>query len=157
VLGLEEVCFWGVTRVTHEVLPVVSSVDSARYRGGSLFSTEVVKNRSPRSSCSAPVRVRCGRRNVCLAEHPLRKVVTDNLDNFSNRGDSRRLSTLRPHKMRLRSLFPLLRRSPALRLSRLPKLSVTEEATRASNVERGMTKPGHLVVPPAYGKARHLA
>jgi hypothetical protein len=30
-----------------------SSVDSARYRGDSLFSTEVVKNRSPRSSCSA--------------------------------------------------------------------------------------------------------
>jgi hypothetical protein len=35
---------------------------------------------------------RCGGRNVCLAEHPLRKVVTDNLDNFSNRGDSHRLS-----------------------------------------------------------------
>src|SRR5215208_2554250 len=29
-------------------------LDNARYRGGSLFSTEIVKNRSPRSSCSAP-------------------------------------------------------------------------------------------------------
>src|SRR5829696_7815175 len=38
-------------------------------------------------------RVRCGGRNVCLAEHPMRKLVTDNLDNFSNRGDSHRLST----------------------------------------------------------------
>src|SRR5215208_2873851 len=32
-------------------------------------------------------------RNVCLAEHPTPKLVTDNLDNFSNRGDSHRLST----------------------------------------------------------------
>ena len=38
-------------------------------------------------------RARCGGRNVCLAEHPTPKLVTDNLDNFSNRGDSHRLST----------------------------------------------------------------
>jgi hypothetical protein len=30
------------------------------YRGDYLFSTEVVKNRSPRSSCSAAARDRCG-------------------------------------------------------------------------------------------------
>src|SRR5215213_7416617 len=38
-------------------------------------------------------RVRCAGRNVCLAEHPTPKLVTGNLDNFSNRGDSHRLST----------------------------------------------------------------
>ena len=37
-------------------------------------------------------RARCGGRNVCLGERPMRKLVTDNLDNFSNRGDSHRLS-----------------------------------------------------------------
>jgi hypothetical protein len=37
-------------------------------------------------------RARCGRRNVCLSEHPMRKLVTDNLDNFSNLGDKHRLS-----------------------------------------------------------------
>src|SRR5215204_1144796 len=37
-----------------------SSVDRSRYRGDYLFSTEVVKNRSPRSSCGVPARVRCG-------------------------------------------------------------------------------------------------
>jgi hypothetical protein len=36
--------------------------DSARYRGDYLFSTEMVENRSPRSSCSAPARARCGGR-----------------------------------------------------------------------------------------------
>src|SRR5215211_5944521 len=40
-----------------------------------------------------PARVRCGGGNVCLAEHPTPKLVTGNLDNFSNRGGSRRLST----------------------------------------------------------------
>src|SRR5215212_9938077 len=39
-----------------------------------------------------PARVRCGGRNGCLAEHPPPKPVTDNLDNFSNRGDSYLLS-----------------------------------------------------------------
>jgi hypothetical protein len=38
-------------------------------------------------------RARCGGRNVYLAEHPPRKLVTDNLDTFSNRGDKHRLST----------------------------------------------------------------
>jgi hypothetical protein len=37
----------------------ISSVDSARYTERALFSTEVIKNRSPRFSCSAPARVRC--------------------------------------------------------------------------------------------------
>src|SRR5215217_7733812 len=40
-----------------------------------------------------PARARCGGGNVCLAEHPTPKLVTGNLDNFSNRGGSRRLST----------------------------------------------------------------
>ena len=44
---------------------------------------------------------------------PPPRLVTDNLDNFGNRGDSHRLSILQPHKMRLHSLFLLLRRSPA--------------------------------------------
>src|SRR5215213_4841010 len=30
--------------------------------------------------------------NVCLAEHPTPRLVTDNLDNFSNRADRHRLS-----------------------------------------------------------------
>jgi hypothetical protein len=38
-------------------------------------------------------RARCGGGNVCLAEHPPPKLVTDNLDNFGNRGDRHRLST----------------------------------------------------------------
>jgi hypothetical protein len=33
---------------------IEGALDSARYRGDSVFSTEVVKNRSSRSSCSAP-------------------------------------------------------------------------------------------------------
>jgi hypothetical protein len=58
-------------------------------------------------------RAGCGGGNACLAEHPTPKPVTDNLDNFSNRGDSHRLSTPSTHNMRLLSLFLLLRRSPA--------------------------------------------
>src|SRR5687767_9025777 len=42
------------------VVPGVSSVDSSGYSGNNLFSTGRVKNRSPRSSCSAPARDRCG-------------------------------------------------------------------------------------------------
>jgi hypothetical protein len=57
------------------VLPVVSSVDSARYRGDSLFSTEAVKNRSPLCSCSAPARARYGGRKdggfILSDEHKL--------------------------------------------------------------------------------------
>jgi hypothetical protein len=53
----------------------ISSVDSAWYRGDSLFSTEVMKNRSPRSSCSAPARARCeGRKDegfILSDEHKL--------------------------------------------------------------------------------------
>src|SRR5215207_11648409 len=37
-------------------------------------------------------RARCGGGNVCLAEHPTPRLLTDNLDNFSNRGDRHRLS-----------------------------------------------------------------
>jgi hypothetical protein len=37
-----------------------SSVDSARYRGDSLFSIKIVKNKSPQSSCRAPARACCG-------------------------------------------------------------------------------------------------
>jgi hypothetical protein len=58
-------------------------------------------------------RVRCGGRNVCLSEHPTPKLVTDNLDNFSNRDDKHRLSIPSTPKIRLLSLFLLLRRSPA--------------------------------------------
>jgi hypothetical protein len=43
--------------------------------GDSIFSTEVGKNRSPRSSCSAPARDRCGRRKdedfILSDEHKL--------------------------------------------------------------------------------------
>ena len=39
-----------------------SSVDSVGYRGHYLSSTEVVKNRSPWSACSAPARACCGGR-----------------------------------------------------------------------------------------------
>jgi hypothetical protein len=35
-------------------------LDNARYIEDSLFSTEIVENRSPRSSCSAAARARCG-------------------------------------------------------------------------------------------------
>src|SRR5215213_987095 len=73
-------------------------------------------------------RVRCGGGNVCLAERPPPKLVTDNLDNFSNRGYSHRLST--PSTPQDEATFLLLRGSPALRLSRLPRLSVTEAARR---------------------------
>src|SRR5215211_608239 len=38
-------------------------------------------------------RARCGGGNVCLAEHPPPKLVTGNLDNFSNRSYGHRLST----------------------------------------------------------------
>jgi hypothetical protein len=76
-------------------------------------------------------------------EHPTSKMVTDNLDNFSNRGDSHRLSTPSTHKIMLLPLLLLLRRSPALRLSRLPKLSVTAEATRTSG-DGLVTWLGHL-------------
>jgi hypothetical protein len=52
-----------------------SSVDSARYGGDYLFSTEMVNNRSPRSSCSAAARVRCGGRKdegfILSDEHKL--------------------------------------------------------------------------------------
>jgi hypothetical protein len=41
-------------KVVSPYVPFFSNVDSARYRGDSIFSTEVVKNRSPRSSGSAP-------------------------------------------------------------------------------------------------------
>src|SRR5215212_6037066 len=58
-----------------------------------------------------PARVRCGGRNVCLAEHPPPKPVTDNLDNFSNRGDSYCLSNPSTHKIGLLPLFLVLRRS----------------------------------------------
>ena len=39
-----------------------------------------------------PATVHCGGRNVCLAERPLRKLVTGNLGNFGNRADRHRLS-----------------------------------------------------------------
>jgi hypothetical protein len=35
-------------------VPFFSNVVSARYSGDSIFSTEMVNNRSPRSSCNAP-------------------------------------------------------------------------------------------------------
>src|SRR5215211_9158476 len=44
------------------VVPGVSSVDSSGYRGNNLFSTEAVKNRTPRPSCGAAVRACCGGR-----------------------------------------------------------------------------------------------
>jgi hypothetical protein len=63
-------------------------------------------------------------------EHPTPKLVTDNLDNFSNRGDSHRLSTHsvpQEEATLTPSLAPTL---TLLRLSRLPKLSVTEADQR---------------------------
>ncbi len=53
------------------------------------ISLEISLERSLRTMAA---RAGCGGRHVCLAEHPTPKVVTDNLDNFSNRGDSHRLS-----------------------------------------------------------------
>jgi hypothetical protein len=50
-------------------------LDIARHRGDSLFSTEIVKNTSPRSSCSAPARDPCGGRKdegfILSDEHKL--------------------------------------------------------------------------------------
>jgi hypothetical protein len=45
-------------KVVGPYVPFFSSVDRARYRGDSIFSTEMVNNRSPRSSCSAQASTR---------------------------------------------------------------------------------------------------
>jgi hypothetical protein len=62
------------------------------------------------------------------AQTPAQTLVTDNLDNFSNRGDSHPLSTPSAPQDKATLTLSLAPTLPALRLSRLPKLLVTEEA-----------------------------
>jgi hypothetical protein len=68
------------------------------------------------------------------SEHPMRKLVTDNLGNFGNRDDRHRLSTPSTPKMRLLSLFLVLRHSPA------EVIAVTEVISYRSRPKKRATR-----------------
>jgi hypothetical protein len=82
-------------------------------------------------------RVRCGGGNVCLAEHPTPKLVTGNLDNFSNRGDSHRLSISSTPQDKATST-PSLAPAPKLPCSKVIK--VTEVISYRSRPKKRATR-----------------